>query len=285
MRCIRMPTIQNLVATGGRASLSFPLGVTYEKLYLYLGTTGLAKSNISNIVLKLNNKEFQRWGTAADMEALNAYKGNLTSNAAYLIFDFTERLARQEVGMKLGTVAACQEAGIQSFTLEFDVSAFTLTGGVAPYMFADVEAPSINRIIQRVQMQQKSLAAAVQDIFYVPFGAQGYQLKRLLMKHTNLSSVKLRRDGVDIYEDLPVALSNAREQDFGRTPVAGYQVIDFMPDTLASNALNTGFVQTGFDAKGNAQTTPVQNLDGRITTSAADTVTIYSEAFSLNSQL
>ena len=283
MRCIKMPTIQNLVPSA-RASISFPLGVTYEKLYFYLGTTGLLKAFITNIVLKLNNKEFQRWNSAADLDVLNAYKGN-SINTSYLVFDFTERLARQEVGMKLGTIAACQEAGVQSFTLEFDVGAFTLGGGVAPYLFADVEAPSSNRVIQRVQFQQKSLASAVQDIFYIPFGAQGYQVKRLILKHTALTSVKLRRDGVDLYEDLPVGLANFREQDFGRIPVAGYQVVDFMPDTLASNALNTAFVQTGFDAKGNPQTTPVQNLDARLTTSGADTVSIYTEAFALNSQL
>jgi len=283
MRCIRMPTIQNL-QPNARASISFPLGVTYEKLYFYLGTTGLLKSLISNIVLKLNNKEFQRWNSAADMDILNAYKGNAI-NASFLVWDFTERLARQEVGMKLGTVAACQEAGVQSFTLEFDVGNFTVTGGNVPYMFADVEAPSSNRVIQRVQLQQKSLAAAVQDVMYIPFGAQGYQAKRLILKNTALSSVKIRRDGVDIYEDLPVALANFREQDFGRTPQAGYHVVDFLPDTLNSNALNTAYIQTGFDAKGNPLTAPIQNLDARITTTGADTVTIYTEAFSLNSQL
>lgn len=276
-----MPTIQNLVSSA-RASISFPLGVTYEKLYFYLGTTGLTKALITNIVLKINNKEFQRWNSATDLDVLNAYKGN-SINASYLVLDFTERLARQEVAMKLGTVAACQEAGVQSFTLEFDVGTFTVTGGTAPYMFADVEAPSSNRVVQRVQVQQKSLAAAVQDIFYIPFGSQGYQVKRLVTKHTNLSSLKLRRDGVDIYEDVPVALANFREQDFGRVPVSGYHVVDFMPDTLASNALNTAFttVQT---AQG-VGAVPVQNLDARVTTSASDTLTIYTESFSLNSQL
>lgn len=281
MRCIKMPNVQNLVPSA-RASISFPLGVTYEKLYFYLGTTGLLKSLITNIVLKINNKEFQRWNSAADLDVLNAYKGNAI-NASYLVWDFTERLARQEVGMKLGTIAACQEAGVQAFTLEFDVAAFTVTGGFSPFIFADVEAPSSNRVVQRVQMQQKALSAAVQDIFYIPFGSQGYQAKRLILKHTNLASVKLRRDGVDIYEDVPVALANFREQDFGRTPIAGFHVVDFLPDTLASNALNTAFTSQ-MTANG-MQSVPVQNLDARVTTSAADTLTIYTESFSLNSQL
>lgn len=278
MRCIKMPNVQNLVPSA-RASISFPLGMTYQKLYFYLGTTGLTKALISNIVLKINNKEFQRWNTAFDLDLLNAYKGNNAANGAYLTFDFTERLARTEVGVTLGTVAACQEAGVQSFTMEFDVAAFTVTGGVAPYMYADVDAPSANRVLTRVQMQQKALSAAVQDIFYIPFGAQGYQLKRVLMKHTNLTSVKIRRDGVDVYEDLPVALGNFRESDFARSPQAGIHVVDFMPDSLNSNALNTAFTVQGQNP------VAVQNLDARVTTSAADTLTIYTEGFSLNSQL
>lgn len=277
MRCIKMPNIQNLVPSA-RASISFPLGATYQKLYLSLGTTGLTKAFITNIVLKINNKEFQRWNSATDLDVLNAYKGNAI-NASYLVFDFTERLARMEAGLTLGTIAACQEAGVQSFTMEFDVGAFTLTGGNAPIMYADVDAPSSNKVLTRVQMQQKALSAAVQDIFYVPFGQQGYQIKRAIIKHANLGSVKVRRDGVDIYEDLPVALANFREQDFGRTPVAGFHVLDFMPDTLNSNALNTAFTAVGNNA------VPIQNLDARVTTTAADTLTIYTEGFSLNSQL
>jgi len=277
MRCIRLPQLQNLNPTS-RASIALPLGQCYQKLYFALGTTGLAKSAITNIVLKLNNKEFMRWNSAADLDALNAYKGNAI-NAAYLVIDFTERAAREEVGLTLGTVAACQEAGVQQFTLEFDVGAWTVTGGTAPTLWADVEAPSANTIIERVMVQQKVIAAAAQEMIYLPFGAQGFQLKRLIIKHANLTSVRVRRDGVEIYEDLPVALANFREQDFTRAPVAGYHVVDFMPDTLQSNAFNTAMTVIGKNA------VPVQNLDIRATTSAADTLTVYAEGYALNTQL
>lgn len=279
MRFIKLPAIMNL-ASGTRASLRLPLGVTYQKLYLDLGTTGLTKALMTNIVLKLNNKEFIRWNSAADMESgLNAYKGNLTSNARYLVIDFTERLAREEVGLTMGTIAATQEAGVQDFTLEFDVGTFTPTGGVTPYFYADVEAPSSNKVILRVMVQQKVIAAAATDQIYLPFGPQGFQVKRLIVKHTALTSLRVRRDGVEIYEDAPVALAQAREQDFGRVPTAGYHVIDFMPDTLQSNAFNTAFT---VGANGPV---PVQNLDIRPTVSGADTLTIYVEGYALNSSL
>lgn len=276
MRFIRLPALQN-VAPNSRASLRFPLGVTYEKIYLTLGTN-ILQSLVSNIVLRINNKEFFRWNTWADYQAYLNYKGN-GSNAGFMVFDFTERRARDEVAVKLGTIAACAEAGVQDMTLEFDIGTYVAVATSVITAFADVEAPSANSIIQRVQVMQKTIAAAAQEQVFIPFGLNGYQVKRMVIKHTNLSSVKVRRDGVDFYEDPPVALANAREVDFGTAPQAGYHVVDFMPDFLQSNAFNTAQVNVGGKA------VPVQNLDIRVTTSAADTLTIYTEAYSLNSQL
>jgi Viral coat protein P2 N-terminal domain len=275
MRLIRLPQLQN-VGSGNRVSLRIPLGQTYEKFTLKFGGN-IVTSLLSNIVLRLNNKEFARWTTAADLNALNAYKGNYVGTG-YLVFDFTERLAREELGMKLGTIAATQEAGVQDFTLEFDLGAYAGAGTIEAW--AHVDNASANPIIQRVQYAQKVIAAAAQEQIYIPFGVNGQQVKRLIFRHTNLASVRIRRDGVDVYEEVPVAVANVLEQDFGRTPQAGYHVVDLMPDSLQSNALNTALV-LGPDG----QPRPVQNLDVRLTTSAADTISYYVESYSLNSQL
>lgn len=279
MRNIRLPQLQN-VGPNQRVSLRLPLGVTYEKLYFSLGTNILV-SLVSNIVLRINNKEFQRWNTAAALnDGLNDYKGNLSGQTDFFVLDFTEKDAKEEVGMKLGTVAATQEAGVQEFTLEFDLGNYVVAAGSTISAYADVEAPSANRILQRVQVQQKVIGAAAQEQIFIPFGMNGYQVKRIIIAHANLSSVRVRRDGVDVFEDLPVAVANKRLQDFGRIPQAGYHVMDFMPDALQSNAFNTANI-LGRDGK----PVPVQNLDVRVTVSAADTLTIYTESYSLNSQL
>ncbi len=278
MRNIRLPQLQN-VGPNQRASIRLPLGVTYEKIYLQLGTN-ITTALITNIVLRLNNKEFQRWNTAADMvSGLLSYKGNF-ANSAFLVLDFTERLAREEVGMKFGTIAACQEAGVQEFTLEFDLGAYTVVAASTIQGYADVESASANTVIQRVQSYTKVVSAAAEEMIYVPYGKNGYQLKRLIIKHTNLSSVRVRRDGVDVFENMPVALANQRLQDFGRVPQAGFHVLDFMPDSLQSNAFNTAFVQVAAD-----RAVPIENLDIRLTTSAADTMLIYAESYALNTQL
>lgn len=277
MRCIKLPQFQN-VGPNQRVSLPLNLGVTYEKLYLKLGTN-ITPALITNIVLKLNNKEFMRWDSALDLIALNAYKGNQT-NPAYLTFDFTERLAREEVGMKLGTIAATQQAGVQSLSLEFDLGNFVPAVGSTIDGWADIEAPSANKIIQRVQAQQKVFGGAAEEQIIIPYGQNGFQVKRLVIKHANLDYVSIRRDGVDILERVPLAVANQRLVDFGRTPQAGYYIVDMMPDSLQSNALNTAFVQTGPN-----QAVPVENLDIRIRTTAADVLTIYTESYSLNSQL
>lgn len=253
MRTIRLPQVQN-VGPNQRASLRIPLGVTYEKLFLQLGTNILV-SLITDIVLRINNKEFQRWATAADMvSGLLAYKGNFTGSTAFLPIDFTEANSKEEVGMKLGTIAATQEAGVQEFTLEFTLGGYIVAAGSTITVWADVEAPSANSILQRVQYSQKTISAAAEDQIFVPFGKNGYQVKRIILKHANLSSVRVRRDGVDIFENLPVALANQRLQDFGRVPQAGYHVLDFMPDSLQSNAFNTAFVQVARDVRCRSRT-------------------------------
>ncbi len=276
MRCIRLPAVQN-VNTGNRASLRMPLGYVYEKIYLILGTN-ILQSLITNIVMRINNKEFIRWNSAADMQAMLSYKTN-ASGTSYLIFDFTERFARDEVAMKLGTIAATDVAGVQDFTIEFDLGVYTQVAASTIVAFADVEAPSANPIINRVQVQQKTIAAAATEQIFLPFGMNGYQVKRVMIKHANITSIRVRRDGVDFFEDLPLALMNQRLTDFGRVPQAGYFMMDFMPDTLQSNAFNTAQVSVG------GKPVPVANLDIRVTTSAADTLTVYTESYSLNSQL
>lgn len=276
MRFIRLPQLQN-VGPGNRVTLRLPLGQVYEKVYLRLGGNILA-SLMTNIVMRLNNKEFMRWNTLADMNALNGYKGNIV-NTGYVVFDFTERLAKEELGMKLGTIAATQEAGVQDFTIEFDLGAYTNSAASIIEAWADVDNPSANTIIQRVQYSQKTIAAAAEEQIYIPFGAQGQQVKRILIKHTNLEHVRIRRDGSDVYEQIPVALANIRQQDFGRVPQAGYHVVDLMPDSLQSNALNTAQVRTAGGVK------LVENLDVRVKTTAADTLSIYVESYSLNSML
>lgn len=277
MRCIKLPQFQN-VGPNQRVSVPLSLGVTYEKLYIKLGTN-ITPALITNIVMKINNKEFMRWDRAADLIALNAYKGNQT-NAGYITIDFTERLARDEVAMKLGTIAATQQAGVQSITLEFDLGNYVVAVGSTVEGWADIEAPSANKIIQRVQTQQKVIGGAATEQIIIPYGQNGFQVKRLIVRHANVTSIKVRRDGVDIYEDLPVALAHQRQVDFGRTPQAGYHILDFMPDALQSNALNTAFIQVTPD-----KAVAVENLDIRVTTSAADVLTIFTESYALNSQL
>jgi hypothetical protein len=278
MRALRLPQFQN-VGPNQRVSIRLPLGVVYEKIYLQLGTNILV-SLISNIVLRINNKEAIRWNSAADMNALNSYLGNLNGATNFLVLDFTERRAPDEIGKKFGTIAACAEAGVQECTLEFDLGNYTVVAGSVITGWADVEQPSANPVIERVQVQQKVIAAAAEEMIYVPFGRNGYQVKRLVIKHANLASVRVRRDGTEHYEELPVAFANQRLQDFGLVPQAGYFVLDFMPDGLQSNAFNTAMLK---GAKGEA--VPVENLDIRVKTSASDTLTIYTESYSLNSQL
>lgn len=277
MRFIQLPAPYN-VGANRKVTLRLPLGQVYEKIYFYL-KGNIQASLVSDIRLLINNKEAQRWATMADFQAFCGYRGNVV-NTNYFVWDFTERLAKEEVGMKLGTLAITAEAGVQDAVIEFSLGAYADSSANGIEAWADVDNPSANNIIQRVQYAQKTIAAAAEEQIYVPFGQSGFQLKRMLIKHSAIASVKVRRDGVDVFEGPIMALNNIRQQDFGRVPQAGYAVIDFMPDSLQSNAFNTAVV---LGAGGVPQ--PVSNLDIRVKTTGADTLTIYTESYDLSSRL
>lgn len=276
MRFIRLPQVQN-VGPSRRVTLRLPLGQVYEKLYFHL-QGNIVASLISDIVLKLNNKELQKWATMADFQAFCGYRGNVV-NTGYFVIDFTERLAKEEVGMKMGAIAATAEAGVQDFTVEFSLGAYTESPASRIEAWADVDNPSANSLVQRVQYMQKTIAAQAEEQIYIPYGANGFQLKRILIRHTALDSIKVRRDGVDVYEGPAAALANIRQQDFGRVPQAGYHILDFMPDSLQSNAFNTKAVIGADGLK------LVENLDIRVKTTGQDTLHIYTESYDLSSRL
>lgn len=280
MKTIRLPQLQN-IGSGQRVTLRLPLGVTYQKIFFWLGTNILT-SLITDIVLKINNKEAQKWNSAADLiTGLNAWRGQFTSNTSFFCLDFTERRARTREALEMGTIAAFAQAGVQDMTLEFTLGTYTPVAASTIEAWADVDPlPSANRLIQRVQVQQRVIAAAAEEQIYVPYGASGYQVKRLIIKNTALTSLRVRRDGDEQYESLTVARNNQRSQDYGLVPQAGYFVLDFMPDSLQSNAFNTAMI-LGTDGKPK----PVENLDIRATVSGADTLTIYTESYSTTAQL
>lgn len=275
-RKVQLIQIQN-VGPNQRATIRLPLGVTYNKIVLF--TAGnITASLLSNIVLKINGGERQRWKTQAHMQARNSYNGS-ASDANVLEFDFMERNAKDEAAMTLGTYACTQEAGVQDATIEFDLGTYTVTAASKITAIAEVDVPSVNRLIVRNRYMQKTLAGAVEEQIIIPYGMNGEQLKRLYVFGTlaNIESLRVRREGGDEYEALTQVQNEFFQKTYGKVPQAGLFVVDFTENNLMGHMLNTANILGA-----NGKPVPVQNLDIRLRTTAAGTFDIYTEAVTLN---
>lgn len=275
-RKIKLPLIQN-VGPNQRVTARLPLGVTYNKVCFF--TAGnINASLISNIVVKINGSERQRWNTQAQLQARNSYNGG-ASDANVLEFDFVERNAKDEAAMTIGAIAATQEAGVQDVTIEFDLGTYTVTGASVITGVAEVDVPSKNRLIVRNRFFQRVLGGAAEEQIIVPSGMNGELLKRMYIFGTlaSINHVRVRREGADEFEQLTQAQNEFFQRTYGKTPQAGLYVVDFTEHNLMGHMLNTSTI-LGPDGK------PVQisNLDIRLNVNAAGTFNIYTESVTTN---
>jgi len=275
-RKVKLPLIQN-VGPNQRVTIRLPLGVTYNKIALF--TAGnINAALMSNIVLKINGSERQRWNTQAQLQARNSYNGG-ASDANVLELDFLERNAKDEAAMTIGAIAATAEAGVQDLTLEFDLGNYTVTAASVITGVAEVDVPSKNRLIVRNRFFQRVFSGAAEEQIVMPSGLNGEQLKRIYVFGTlaNIAHMRVRREGADEFEQLSVAQNEFFQRTYGKTPQAGLYVVDFTEHNLMGHMLNTSQI-IGPDGK----PMPVQNLDVRLNVSAAGTFNIYTESITLN---
>lgn len=275
-RRIKLPVIQN-IGPNQRASFRLPLGRTYNKIILFCSgnvTTAL----ISNLVLKVNQGEKQRWKSAEHLQKLNSYKKG-TSDAQVLTLNFLESGASDIASKTLGTYALTAEAGVQDAVLEFDLGNYEITSGSTINAVAEVDVPSANKLVTRTRYQQKTLAGAVEEQIIIPSGRNGEQVKRILIFGTlaKIDSVRIRREDSEEFEGLTVTQNEYLQKDYGKAPQAGLMVIDFVVNDLQSDMLNTAQVMGP-----GGKPAVVENLDIRMTVNAAGTFDIYTESLTLN---
>lgn len=275
-RRIRLPLIQN-ITPNGRATVRIPLGVTYNRFYILCRGNILANL-LTNIVLKINGSERQRWKTHAQLLARNLYTGGV-ADTQRITLDFINRHAKSYEAQTMGALAATAEAGVQDVVLEFDIGAYTISTASTIEIFADTDPPSANRLIVRNRYFQKVLAGAVEEQIIIPYGINGEQLQRIFVfgPTANINYVRIRREGSDEFEDVKVGDNEFMQREYGRAPQAGMMVVDFIENNIMSDMLNTAVV-IGGDGKAR----PVQNLDIRLNTNAAGTFDVYTESITSN---
>lgn len=122
------------VTGNGVASVSLPVGMSYNRILLKLGG-GLNKANITRIRVKLNGKAIDDM-SGARLEAVNAYR-NRAQNASFMILDFVEPDAKTMAEQLVGNINTA--SGVSSFTIEVTISG--ADGGVTLDSFSELAPP------------------------------------------------------------------------------------------------------------------------------------------------
>lgn len=237
---------QNVVASS-RAVVSskLVLGNVIERFYLVLGG-GNNIANINALRVRLNGKVTFGDISGTNLSNLQKYI-TLNGTAGFLTVDFTEPTSRSIHGQLLGAIVT-NAAGVTDFTVETDLAA-----GVAPTQdwwvhlrsplalspqagFDPATLPLIRALIPTTVVAT-SAAEFQADVNY---GSGGNSLiKRLIINSTVLTSFRIKRDALDIFETVTPALNTYIELDYGRVAQANQYIWDPLMDGDQSDAYPT----------------------------------------------
>lgn len=258
------------VGVSKRATLktSRVLGNTVEAIHLKLGGT-FTKAQMDLIRVKLNQKTIVEV-TGAQLDKMNLYSG-WPASATHITIPFCEHRSRTIQGGLLGAVDT--SLGIRDFTVEVDISA----APTAPTLqaWADISPPKLlqnpqeNGLIRALLLSTLTPNSAAKHTLSVNAGsAAGALLKRLYIFHANLTQFAVKRDGIDVYEEVDTALNSYCQDNMGHDPQSGLYVADFIEDDNQSRTLTTR------RPDGSEVTHQFQ-----FTVSAADTLQVISDVY------
>lgn len=248
MQFIRhLEPLQN-VAPNGRAVVSskLVLGNVIERVYLVLGGGAFTKALINAIRVRINGKVVFGDISGAYLDLIQRYT-LLNNNAAYLTIDFTEPTARSIQGQLMGAINT-NMAGVTDFAIEVDIGAATTPtldawvqlrapSSVSPANGFD---PNLAPVIRALIPTTLPVTAAAETQFDVNYGSGGNSLiKRIFVMSSILTSVRIKRDSLDVFEAVNAALNSYMQLDYGRVAQANMYVWDPLVDGNQSDAYPT----------------------------------------------
>lgn len=259
MAKIQLEPFQNVSAAGtGIMTTTRIWPNTLEYIVITLGG-GVAptKAQISRLLVRLGSKPI--WDiTGSEIASICAYE-NRTATATILILPFSNFDARSIAEQYLGAIDF-GAVGVRDMTLEI-----TLAGGTTPTLsaIAEVAPPKVldpaSNVLFRALLRNPIAPAAAATFLplLLNYGqGGGALLRRLWFFSALVTALEIKRDGLDIYEQIPLATNNAILQELQNVPQANIFTYDLIEDRIESKALTT----IRKDAKGNVSLIPQQVL-------------------------
>lgn len=231
----------NVVPTGTATNQVTP-GRTLELLRLKLGGTTLTKAMIPSVKIKANGKVIIE-GSGAQLDAINAYRGEAT-NAAFLDVQFADYVMLSELDRMVG--AFDTSLGIGNITSEVQIS-----GATAPVLTPilvesaqqkarDGSAAPFAPLISKILSYPFNVSTGGKLPVNLPFGPQsGSIIKRMHFFHSGtMTGIDIKEDGLIVHESV-AAENQFDQQKAGRVPQANCYTVDFVLDGNIKKALDT----------------------------------------------
>lgn len=259
-----MLLIKNLpftnVVANGVATVSLPVGMSYNRIFLQLGGT-FTKSMITDIKVRLNGKViFQNTGSRLDL--INTYRKRGVS-ANFLVLDFVEPDAKDMSEQYIGNINTAQ--GVSSLTMEV-----TIAGATSPTLdsWAEVGPPAPLGVVSKQIPFTTSFGGSGKFPFkLIDVANRGAIVKRVHFAHGgNVTALEVKKNGIVIHDNVTTAVNAFYQLDYGKTAQTNLYSYDPCVDNNYTNAIKTQ---------------DMVSLEFNLTTSAADTVTAVVEVLDL----
>ena len=244
-------------------------------IVLVLGGTFVVDTHITLVVVKSGGKELFRI-TGARLQDINGYDG-MASDVDHLIIPFADPTARTARGEHLGSL----DMTIYRDPLTIEV---TIGAATAPTLdaFALITPPKLQlgfgytpdeAQLHRALIESiiQTSAAVTRKAFGIGLGSEaGALIRKIVFFHATLTSLAVKRNGLDIFDDVDEALNDFIQQDvYARVTNAALYAWDPVVNGNQSEA------RTTVNPDGTAA-----NYQILVTDSAADTITVLADVYS-----
>lgn len=246
MAKIRLEQFQT-VSSNGRAILTtdriWPN--TLEYIVLRLGDTGVGvqppqKSEITRILVRLGSKPI--WDVTGDqLRSMCLYEGRPDTQTIFVL-PWAQPRAKTVEAQYLGAIDF-GAVGVRQMTLEISI-----VGGTNPTLdaWAEVAPPKLLTPAQNIMFRAllrtpiAPSAAVTFAPFLINYGQAGGALLRRMHFFSNIvTAAEVKRDGLDIYEQITLDVNNGFLDELSHDPQPNVFTLDFVEDDNESKSLTT----------------------------------------------
>lgn len=262
----KLPPFENVVASQTAVLPRLPRGMMYAGITFELGGT-FTQAQMSAIRLNVNGKTVVNIA-GANLDTINGYD-RLKDTATFLTYWFADPTVQDPTLSQLGCLDTSSGMGIEEFGIEVDIGAAT-SPTLKAFAYLLPPSPKGDKFAGFFKSVLKTVhapGAAGQFNLPIALGSRaGGLIRRVHTFHANTTSLQVKRDGVNLQDDLTIAEIAYMNEQRWRTAQSGHCVWDPISQNWIEDLVPT--------LRSDGQAATFEFLD---TVSAADTVTAYTE--------